>query len=413
MENVYLARQSIIDKASKICAYEILYRDMHKESVIHGGRYASAAVISNILNKFGTKKLLEDKRGFVKIGEKFLMNDIIFSVPKEFFVFDLLSSVEMNERVVERIEQLHKQGYVLGVNDTELTIEVFAKYNNILRELTFFKIDFDKALDKDVALYIGELKKYDIQVIASKIEDHESYEMAKNLGADCFQGYFFAKPKILENAKYEAAQLNVLKLYNLLMQDTNIDEITSEFEKNPEITIQLLQFMNSGAFHFRNKISSIHHVITLMGRITLGKWLMLMIYSKSLSKNKNHEPLMLMVQNRTELMQLILKEVEPTVRSNRLGEAYLVGVLSLIDTVFSMKLEDILEGINISDSVKDALLKHENIFGEIFQVIQYIENSNFEGVAAFEKKNSLSKGAIQQVVLQAIENVNKFNHPEV
>jgi len=412
MENVYLARQSIIDKASKICAYEILYRDMYKESVIHGDRYASAAVISNILNKFGTKKLLEDKRGFVKIGENFLMNDIIFSVPKEFFVFELLASVEMNERVIQRVEQLHKEGYVFGVNDTELNIEVFAKYNNILRELSFFKIDFDKALDKDVATYIRELKKYDIQVIASKIEDYERYEMAKNLGADCFQGYFFAKPKILENAKYEAAQLNVLKLYNLLMQDTNIDEITSEFEKNPEITIQLLQFMNSGAFHFRNKISSIHHVITLMGRITLGKWLMLMIYSKSLSKNKNHEPLMLMVQNRTELMQLILKEVEPTVRSNRLGEAYLVGVLSLIDTIFSIKLEDILEGINISDSVKDALLKHENIFGEIFQVIQYIENSNFEGVAAFEKKNSLSKGTIQQVVLQAIENVNKFNHPE-
>ncbi|WP_457745117.1 EAL and HDOD domain-containing protein [Sulfurimonas sp.] len=412
MENVYLARQSIVDKESNICAYEILYRDMNKESVIHGDRYASATVISNILNRFGTKKLLEDKRGFVKIDEKFLMNDIIFSVPKEFFVFDLFASVELNERVVERIEQLHKQGYVLGVNDTVLNLEIFAKYSNILRELTFFKVDFDKAIDEDVGLYIKELKKYDIQVIASKIEDHESYEKAKSLGADCFQGYFFAKPKILENTKYEAAQLNVFKLYNLLMQDTNIDEITSEFEKNPEITIQLLQFMNSGAFHFRNKISSIHHVITLMGRMTLGKWLMLMIYSKSLSKNKEHEPLMLMVQNRTELMQLILKEVEPTVRSNRLGEAYLVGVLSLIDTVFGMKIEDIIEGINISDSVKDALLQHKNIFGEILQTIQYIENSNFEGVAKFEKKNSLEKEAISRVVLQAIENVNKFNHPE-
>ena len=413
MQNIYLARQPIIDLNARICAYEVLFRDMNKESVITGDRYASAAVISNVLNKFGTKELLEDKRGFVKIDEKFLLNDIIFSVPKEFFVFDLLEYVAMNERVVERIAHLAKEGYVLGLNDTKLTLDTFEKYAHILKYLSFFKLDFERGLDDEVLLYIKELKKYDIQVIASKVEDHESYEIAKRLGADCFQGYFFAKPKILENAKYEAAQFDVLKLYNLLMQDTSIDEITTEFEKSPEITVQLLQFMNSGAFHFRNKISSIRHVITLMGRVTLAKWLMLMIYSKSLSKNKNHEPLMLMVQNRIELMEIILKDVEPNVKSDRLSEAYLVAVLSLIDTIFSMKLEDILERVNISENVKEALLDYNNIFGEILQVILFIENSNFKGVTQFERDNSLAPGTVQKAVVSAIENVNHFNHPEM
>jgi len=412
MENIYLARQPIIDTNAVICAYEILFRDMNKESIITGDRYASAAVISNVLNKFGTKTLLEDKRGFVKIDEKFLLNDIIFSVPKEFFVFDLLESVPMNERVVERIQKLDKEGYVLGLNDTRLSQETFEKYAAVFSFLSFFKVDFDRGLEEATPSYVQELKKYGMQIIASKVEDHESYAIAKEIGADCFQGYFFAKPKILENAKYEAAQFDVLKLYNLLMQDSDIDEITAAFEKTPEITLQLLQFMNSGAFHFRNKISSIRHVITLMGRITLAKWLMLMIYSKSLSKNPNHEPLMLMVQNRIELMELIIKAVEPNVTKERLSEAYLVGVLSLIDTIFSMRLEDILERINISESVKTALLDYNNIFGEILSVILYIENSNFKGVADFERDNELPGGTIKQIVVQAIENVNKFNHPQ-
>ena len=412
MENIYLARQPIIDTNAVICAYEILFRDMNKESIITGDRYASAAVISNVLNKFGTKTLLEDKRGFVKIDEKFLLNDIIFSVPKEFFVFDLLESVPMNERVVERIQKLDKEGYVLGLNDTKLSQETLEKYVAVFPSLSFFKVDFDRGLEEATSSYIQELKKYGMQIIASKVEDHESYAIAKEIGVDCFQGYFFAKPKILENAKYEAAQFDVLKLYNLLMQDSDIDEITAAFEKTPEITLQLLQFMNSGAFHFRNKISSIRHVITLMGRITLAKWLMLMIYSKSLSKNPNHEPLMLMVQNRIELMELIIKAVEPNVTKERLSEAYLVGVLSLIDTIFSMRLEDILERINISESVKTALLDYNNIFGEILSVILYIENSNFKGVADFERDNELPGGTIKQIVVQAIENVNKFNHPQ-
>ena len=111
-------------------------------------------------------------------------------------------------------------------------------------------------------------------------------------------------------------------------------------------------------------------------------------------------------------MELIIKAVEPNVTKERLGEAYLVAVLSLIDTIFSMRLEDILERINISESVKDALLDYNNIFGEILKVILYIENSNFKGVAEFERNNDLSAGTIQKIVVQAIENVNKFNHPQ-
>jgi len=409
MNNVYLARQPIIDVKARVCAYEILYRDINKESVISGDRYASAAVISNILNKFGTKTLLEEKRGFVKIDEKFLMNDLIFSVPKEFFVFFLLASVPMNEKVIERIIKLHKEGYLLGINDMKLTLTTFEKYAGVFPYLSFYKIDFEQGLDKDVALYIAELKKHDIEIIASKVENYENYEKAKALGVDCFQGYFFAKPKILENAKYEAAQFDVLNLYNLLMQDASIEEITTAFEKTPEVTLQLLQFINSGAFHFRNKISSIKQVITLMGRVTLAKWLMLMIYSKSLSKNKNHEPLMLMVENRIELMELTLKSIEPNIKSDRLGEGYLVAVLSLIDTIFSMRLEDILQRINISPNVKDALLDHKNVFGEILQLILYIENSNVKGVVAFERDYSLPMGTIQKNVVEAIENVNKLN----
>ena len=86
-----------------------------------------------------------------------------------------------------------------------------------------------------------------------------------------FQGYFFVKPKIFENQKYDPAQAKILKLYTLLIEDTNIDEITSEFEQNHAITVQLLQYINSGAFHFRTKISSIHHILTLVGRAPLAQ----------------------------------------------------------------------------------------------------------------------------------------------
>jgi len=411
LQNVYLGRQPILDADSKIRAYEILYRDSSKRSNIKGDRQASASVITNVLNRFGAKATLGDKRAFVKIDEKFLLNDLIFSVPNQFFVFALLESIEMSERVIERLHQLYEKNYVLVVNDIKLDDEKMEKYREIFPYLSFVKIDFSQNLSYGLEYMILELKSHNVRVIATKIEDARTYNQARKLGCDWFQGYFFAEPKILENVKYEPTQMNIFNLYNLLIEDTNLDDITTEFENNPEITVQLLQFINSGAFHFKNKISSIHHVLTLVGRKSLAQWLMLMIYSKSSVKSKEHTPLMLMIKSRTELMESILKAVNPEARSNMIGEAYLVGVLSLIDVVFSKKMEDILENIHVSDTVKNAILNESDILGEIYKLVKDIEAFNIQAEADFELRYGLEEGTIKELIVKSIEETNKFENP--
>ena len=412
MDNVYLARQPILDKESTIYAYEILYRDADKTSRVENDMTASAFVLSNILNKFGTKSLLGEKKAFIKIDEKFLLNDIIFSVPKDLFVFSLFSQSVISEKMVEQIVKLHTNGYTLAINDTNLDMSFIEKFSDVLEYFSFVKINFDVFISEDIASLILQLKKTGTNVIATKIEDIQTYELAKKLGCDYYEGYYFSKPVILENAQYEPFQMNVLKLYNLLMQDVNIDEITTEFENNPEITVQLLQFINSAAFSFRKKISSIHHVLVLLGRIPLSQWLMLLIYSKSISKVQQHSPLMMMVLNRTFLMKNILKEIEPDVGSNMLGEAYLVGVLSLMDTLFGMQIEDILQRIDISDPVKDAILNDAGELGEIYAVVRATESFDVDEIIAFERRHTLKTGSIKNIVLKAIEYTNEFNNPQ-
>jgi EAL and modified HD-GYP domain-containing signal transduction protein len=106
MEHIYLGRQPIIGIDGELYAYEVLYRDKNKSSAISDKRYASASVISNILNKFGKRALLGNRMAFVKIDRKFLMQDLIFSIPNEFFIFSILDDVEFDERAIERVEHL-------------------------------------------------------------------------------------------------------------------------------------------------------------------------------------------------------------------------------------------------------------------------------------------------------------------
>jgi len=408
MSNVYLARQSIVNIDEKLEAYEIMYRDVNQEITSDNDRFHSISVINSVLNKFGTKEFLSEHKAFIEVDERFLMSDLIKTIPTDFFTLAISNDFEITEKTLERIEQLHEQGFSLGVHDIDLNIKHFNKYKNILDKLSYFKIKMRSDMSLEDKGLIVKLQELGIKVVATKIEDSSSYEKAKDLKFDLYQGYCFAKPQILKNEKFDPSKFNILNLYNMLISDTNIDEITAEFEKNHALTLQLLQFVNSANFHFKNRISSIHHILTLVGRKPLSEWLMLMIYSKSVSTNDKVPPLMLMVRNRTELMQNLLKVLKPDVKSNALGEAYLVGILSLIDTVFQADLEEILESINISDITKQALLKDEGTLGAIYKVVRDIEDFNLQEIVAFSKKYKLVEESIQEVILQAIEDVNEF-----
>jgi EAL and modified HD-GYP domain-containing signal transduction protein len=411
MQSIYIGRQPILDIHSKLVAHEILYRDGNNTNNINNDRHASASVINSILNRFGTHTLLGDKRGFIKIDQKFLMSDIIFSIPNNFFVFAVFASVEIDEKVRERFEQLKEKGYSLAINDITLKKQTLEKYALVLEYIDYVKVNFNEQAVYNEKEICEAFQKQGIKIVATKIENKKIYAKARAFECDLFQGYFFAKPKTFEGKKIEPNQMNILKLYNLLIQDVNIDEITQEFENNPEISIQLLQFINSGAFHFRNRISSLHHVLMLVGRVSVAQWLMLMIYSKSVAKNNGCSPIMLMVKNRTELMERILKILDPSVRSNALGEAYMVGVLSLTDTIFEIKLELVLERINISNTVSDALLHGSGKLGEIFHLVKDIEVFDTAAVAKFEQSHNLPEGSLSEVVFESIKEVQKLENP--
>jgi EAL and modified HD-GYP domain-containing signal transduction protein len=317
----------------------------------------------------------------------------------------------MSEKVVERLEDLHSKGYSLAIDNIPLNEDLVDKYNKHLHLFSYIKCIIQQSSEESRAL-IEFCKEYGLQTIAVKIERKEMFEEAKSLGCDFFEGYYFAQPKIIENAAYNPSRMAVLRLYNILMEDRSIDEAAKEFEKNPEIAVQLLQFINSAAFSFRQKISSIQQVIVLIGRIQLAKWLMLMIYSKSIASHLHTSPLMLMVKNRTELMERILEAIHPDATTAALSEAYMVGVLSLVETLFSIPLEEILKNINISDEVKDALLYDKGVYGDIYKLVRSVEHLEMDTIIEFEKKYKLNPNRVENIIINSIEEVAKMENPQ-
>lgn len=392
--NIYIARQPILDKKNEIFAYELLYRDTEFSSNINNSRLATVSVLGSTLNEFGIQNLLGKYKAFIKADKKIIMHDIMDIIPKEYFIFSLIIDEKIDDKLKNKIFNLHSRGYIFAINDTSLEDNIVDNFSDIIECITYIKINVDTPKDK---LYL--IESFDLKVIVTKVETEDMRIKADEIGCDFVQGYFFSRPKIMEQEKFNPNAQNVLKICNQLISDCSINDVVSEFENNPVITIQLLKFINSGAFHFRKKLSSIKQIITLVGKTKLTQWLMLMVYSNSISQNETNSPLLEHVKRRCILMEEVAKHIDEKL----ISQAYFTGVISLMDALFSVNIETILKEMNVDTQIKDALLKNENKLGEIYNFVLAIENFDTKNIEEYAKRNNISLDNLAKLSLNALK----------
>ncbi len=391
MENIYIARQPILDENNEIFAYELLYRDDNSRPTIKNSRLATVAVLNSTLNKFGIKNLLGNYKAFIKADEKFLLHEVMFTIPKEHFIFSLQMQGRVTKKIKNKIIELHQLGLVFAINDSLVNNEVIDNFLELKEYISYIKVDINTPNDK-----IKILQSNGANIIATKVETDQMLKKVKANSIHYVQGFFFSKPKVLEQEKFDSEAQNIVDLCNKLLQDSDIDDVVLEFEKNPAITIQLLKFINSGAFHFRQNLSSIKQVLTLVGRTKLTQWLMLMVYSNTEQESKR-SALMEQVRNRSLLMEYISQ----LIAKDLVSEAYFVGVLSLMNVLFHVSLRAVLKEMNVDKQIREALLHKRGRLGEIFNFVLSIERFDEAEIENFSKEKNISPQDLEKLTLVA------------
>jgi EAL and modified HD-GYP domain-containing signal transduction protein len=408
----YLARQPILNAKQEIIAYELLYRDSEVSAAYANERHATAALLVNVLNQAGFHNVVGNALAFVNIDDRFLRHEIVDTIPPKTFIFEITSSSALDELTVERIEVLHKKGYHFCLDVTEY--KDLNKYKKLFHFLSYCKVDsssFDPVHSADIAKL---LHSYRIQAIATKLEDAALYEKYKESGFDAFQGYYFAKPNVIHDKKLDTDKISLFKLCDLLQSGGDMEEIVEAFKNSPGLTLQLLRFMNSASFHFKNRISSIHQVITLLGRNALVQWLMLLLYAKPLSSELDFgNPLIVMVKQRTDLMGRLLKMTKSSSTQREEGEAYFVGIFSLMEALFRVPLKNIVSEFNLDESVTEALEHKKGDLGELYTVVLAIENFETDKIDAFISKHAIDKAAFEKMMLETIRASAEFSKTSV
>ncbi|MBE0499167.1 MAG: EAL domain-containing protein [Campylobacterales bacterium] len=104
-------------------------------------RLATAFVLVNALNQMGLRSLVGDAMVFINIDAKFLLTDIIYTIPKERFVLELNEDIQISQKEYECIKALHKSGYTFALDNARLDQAYSDNIRRVLPYVAYVKFD--------------------------------------------------------------------------------------------------------------------------------------------------------------------------------------------------------------------------------------------------------------------------------
>jgi c-di-GMP phosphodiesterase len=365
----FLARQPILDRNQTLVAYELLFRSAAVGPAnITDDLSATASVIAHA-SQLGMEKVVGDSIGFLNVDAAVLMSDIFQFLPREKVVLEIVETVKATPQILERIADLVDDGFRFALDDV---VSDSDDVRRLLPLVEIIKFDLQQMPPSALRHLAPQFARMNKKLLAEKVENREQFQACLELGFDYFQGYYFARPVILSGRKLSPSQLAVMQLMALITSDADTSEIERSIKQDVSLCFNLLRLVNTPAIGVRHRIDSIGQALMVLGHSQLQRWLQIMLYAEPTQQGHGMTPLLTLAATRGKLLELIAQRREP--RNRMMADtAFTVGIMSLMDALFSMPMRDILEQVSVIDVVADALLHRRGEYGDMLLLAEHME----------------------------------------
>lgn len=365
----YLGRQPILDRNQALFGYELLFRNSPVGPAhISDDLTATAAVIAHA-SQLGMEKTIGDALGFVHVDASVIMSDIFSFLPREKVVLEIINSMPATPEVITRIRELAGHGFSFALDDVTGETEAVQA---LLPLVDYVKIDMRNIALSSLSKLAPRFRQDKKKLVAEKVETREEFKNCLDLGFDYFQGYYFAKPVIMSGKKLSPSQLAVMELMTLVTSDADNGEIERAIKRDVSLALNLLRLVNTPAVGARQRIDSLSQAVNILGRRQLQRWLQIMLYAEPSKRGHSMTPLLMLATTRGRLLELLAGKLRPSQREAA-DIAFTVGIMSLMDTLFGIRMGEILEQIPVGDEVRAALLQRDGFYGDLLKLVECIE----------------------------------------
>ncbi len=393
--DVFVARQPIFRKNNKIYGYELLFRGgMINAFPDIDGDTATSKVLSNTFFAMGMDQVLGGKRAFINFTQDLLLQKVPLMFPRERVTVEVLEDVSPEPEVVSACREMEKKGYEIALDDFSYQDEL----RPLIQLARIIKIDFMATSLDEIAEYVEKLSPYGVKFLAEKVETHEEFQRALDMGFTYFQGYFFSKPQILTGRDVSPSKINLMQMVaEANKEDMKFEELEKIVVRDVSIAYKLLRYMNSAYFRRVREITSIKQAMVLLGQKGVRRFISLIIMAK-LASDKPDELL------RTSIIRARMCELlgNDTVSGVNTSELFILGLFSLIDAILDEEMGKLMEKLPLSDAVKSTLVKGEGQLSVFLDLVKAYEAGDWEAFADSASKTGVNEEKVPDYYLDAV-----------
>jgi c-di-GMP-related signal transduction protein len=393
---VFVARQPIFDIRQRVVAYELLFRSGPDNFFPNiDGDVASSRVINDSLMVFGLTALVGTRKVYINVTRRILCDQVYSVLPARRTVIELLETIEPDAETVAACRDLKRSGYELALDDYVDRPEM----EPLVALADVIKVDFLATSAEQRKALSDRLARRKPLLLAEKVETAATFREARDQGYALFQGYFFQRPEIVARKDIPSYKITHLEfLRELQAPDLNFDRLEAVIRRDVSLSVKLLRYLNSAAFYWRSKVTSLKSALVLLGERPFRKWASLI----AIVGITGDGPAELAV---TCLARAYFCEklCQLTKRTNLELDAFLVGMLSAIDALVGRPLPEILEEIAVSRDIEKALLDSVTPLGKMRALVLAYEGAMWEDVDRLARALSLPEGVLPDVYRQSIE----------
>ncbi|CAD6508208.1 EAL and HDOD domain-containing protein [Paraburkholderia metrosideri] len=382
------ARQPILNRDGMLCGYEIKVRapatpaadaeapadadanaqEGSPDSKLDPAQRVARAIIRG-LTQSDLRSALTGHPAYFDVSREVLFDDAILRLPADRFMFELPPGIVVDDALIARVVHLHGRRYRFVLDEVTQPNETFAK---LLPYAEVVKIDFARAPAALLPKLTSVLKSAGKLLLASGVDTPASFEAARGLGFDRFQGYYFARAQNLTTRRVSAPRHALLNLLQLLAGDPTVAQLEAELKLNPVLVMHLMKLANSSGLALGHRVTTLRDAIIATGTNRIARWTQLLLYADGRKVALEDDPLLQLAATRARFMELAIERM-PDAGRDEADAAFLTGVFSFVDAVFGGSLENTLNVLTLSRPIQAAILHREGTLGLLLGVVEALE----------------------------------------
>ena len=393
---IYLARQPIFDAYRQVHGYELLYRASaeNRFTATEGDR-ATSAVIARTFLSLGLDNVTGGKLAFINFPRQLILDDVAAALPHDRVAIEILEDVEPDAELLAAVQRLKGNGYTVALDDFVL---LRPEYEPLLALADVVKVDWRASDAKSREAIARRFAKHGPNLLAEKVETDAEFQRAVELGYRYFQGFFFARPQMVSAREVPAFKLNYLRLLKVIQAPRlDFDAIERIVKTESTLLHWVLKRVNSAAFGFRARINSIRQALVALGENELRRWVSVFCIA-GMGEDRPQE---LLVQS---FVRAYLCE-ELACRSllaRHKTDAFLVGMLSLLDAVLGRPLTELVDELPLSSEARGALLDSTGPLAPLLACTVAYERADWAQVAQQAQQFRLEVGEVSAGYFEAL-----------